>query len=73
MAQTLVQLRSPIEQRGRIIGLFVTASLGLRAVSGITVGLVGAALGVHTSLALSALVLLVVVLAIARWQGAARG
>jgi MFS family permease len=72
MAQTLVQLRSPIEQRGRIIGLFVTASLGLRAVSGITVGLAGAVVGIRTSLAISALLLLVCVLVIARRQGAAR-
>jgi len=68
MAQTIVQLRSPIEQRGRIIGLFLTASLGLRAVSGLTVGFAGAAIGVHASLALSALALLIAVLWIARWQ-----
>ena len=72
MAQTLVQLRSPVAQRGRIIGLFVTVSLGLRAVSGITVGLAGALIGVHASLALSAMALLVCVAMIARWQGAGR-
>jgi MFS family permease len=71
MAQTIVQLRSPVAQRGRIIGLFLTASLGLRAVSGITVGFAGAAIGVHASLALSALGLLIAVLWIARWQSAA--
>ncbi len=71
MAQTLVQLRSPPEQRGRTIGLFVTASLGLRAVSGLTVGFAGAAIGVHASLALSALALLACVLWIARWQASA--
>jgi len=72
MAQTLVQLHSPAAQRGRIIGLFVTVSLGLRAVSGITVGLAGALIGVHASLALSAMALLVCVAMIARWQGDAR-
>ena len=72
MAQTLVQLHSPAAQRGRIIGLFVTVSLGLRAVSGITVGLAGALIGVHASLALSAMALLVCVAMIARWQGGAR-
>lgn len=72
MAQTLVQLRSPIAQRGRIIGLFVTASLGLRAVSGLTVGFAGAVIGVHASLALSAMALLVCVLVIARWMRAGR-
>ena len=72
MAQTLVQMRSPAAQRGRIIGLFITASLGLRAVSGITVGLAGALIGVHASLALSAMALLVCVAMIARWLGGAR-
>jgi hypothetical protein len=72
MAQTLVQLHSPAAQRGQIIGLFVTVSLGLRAVSGITVGLAGALIGVHASLALSAMALLVCIAMIARWQGGAR-
>ncbi len=72
MAQTLVQLHSPAAQRGRIIGLFITVSLGLRAVSGITVGLAGALIGVQASLALSAMTLLVCVAMIARWQGGER-
>ncbi len=72
MAQTLVQMRSPASQRGRIIGLFITVSLGLRAISGVTVGLAGALIGVHASLALSAAALLVCVAMIARWQGGAR-
>jgi MFS family permease len=58
MAQTLVQVQAPAELRGRVIGLFVMASLGLRAFSGITVGLGGAAVGIHWSLALSAAVFL---------------
>jgi MFS family permease len=60
MAQTLVQLNAPPEMRGRIIGLFNMASLGLRAFSGITVGLIGSLIGVHWSLALFALVMLAV-------------
>ena len=60
MAQTLVQLNAPPEIRGRVIGLFNMASLGLRAFSGITVGLVGGVIGVHYSLTLSALVLLAI-------------
>jgi MFS family permease len=60
MAQTLVQLHAPAEMRGRVIGLFNMASLGLRAFSGITVGLIGSLIGVHWSLALSALVTLAV-------------
>jgi MFS family permease len=54
MAQTLVQLLSPPHVRGRIVGLFNTAMLGLRAGSGLTVGVLGAAIDVHWSLALSA-------------------
>ncbi len=54
MAQTLVQLLAPPRVRGSIIGLFNTATLGLRAGSGLTVGLLGAVIGVRWSLALSA-------------------
>lgn len=54
MAQTLVQLNAPMDIRGRVIGLFNMASLGMRAFSGITVGLVGALTGVHVSLAIAA-------------------
>jgi len=60
MTQTLVQLGAPAPIRGRVIGLFNMASLGMRAFSGITVGLLGSLIGVHWSLALSALVLLAV-------------
>jgi MFS family permease len=58
MAQTLVQLNAPPDMRGRVIGLFNMASLGLRAFSGISVGLLGSFIGVHWSLALSALAML---------------
>ena len=54
MAQTLVQLLAPPRVRGSIVGLFNTAILGLRAGSGLTVGLLGAVIGVRWSLALSA-------------------
>ena len=58
MAQTLVQIHAPAEARGLVIGLFAMSSLGLRAFSGITVGLGGALVGIHWSLAASALLLL---------------
>ncbi len=58
MAQTLVQLHAPAEIRGRVIGLFAMAALGMRTFSGLTVGLGGALLGIHSSLALSAAALL---------------
>jgi len=60
MAQTLVQMRAPSEVRGRVIGLFATASLGLRAFSGVTVGVVGGMIGIHWSLAASAMALFAV-------------
>ncbi len=64
MTQTLVQLNAPAPIRGRVIGLFNMASLGLRAFSGISVGLVGGLIGVHWSLAGSALVLLAIMVAL---------
>ena len=62
MAQTLVQMHAPNEVRGRVIGLFNMSALGLRAFSGVTVGLGGSLIGIHLSLALSAAVLLAVTL-----------
>jgi hypothetical protein len=67
MAQTIVQLQAPAAQRGGIVGLFISASLGLRTFSGITVGLGGALVGIHYSLALSAAALLLCVSSLARW------
>jgi MFS family permease len=60
MAQSLVQLNAPLDMRGRVIGLFNMASLGLRAFSGISVGLLGSAIGIHWSLALSAVAAMIV-------------
>jgi MFS family permease len=60
MAQSLVQLNAPSDKRGRVIGLFNMASLGLRAFSGVSVGLLGSLIGVHWSLALSALATLAI-------------
>ncbi len=64
MAQTLVQLNAPTEIRGRVIGLYNMASLGLRAFSGVTVGLVGSLIGVHWSLALFAMLMLAIACAL---------
>jgi MFS family permease len=60
MAQTLVQLHAPVDMRGRVLGLFNMASLGLRAFSGVSVGVIGGLIGVHWSLALSATVVLAI-------------
>jgi MFS family permease len=54
ISQTVVQLRAPAADRGRVIGLYGVSANGLRAGSGFTVGLLGAAVGVHWSLGASA-------------------
>ena len=53
MNQTIVQMQAPNEIRGRVLGLFNMASAGLRTFSGITVGLLGSVMTIHTSLALA--------------------
>jgi MFS family permease len=62
MAQTLVQLLAPPRVRGSVVGLFNTAMLGLRAFSGVTVGVLGAVITVHWSLALSSAVVVLMAL-----------
>jgi MFS family permease len=62
MAQTLVQLLAPPRLRGRIVGLFNTAMMGLRAGSGVTIGVLGAAIDIHRSLAINAVVVALIAL-----------
>jgi MFS family permease len=64
MAQTLVQVLAPARLRGRIVGLFNTAMMGLRAGSGVTIGVLGAAIDVHRSLAINAIVVALVAVAL---------
>jgi MFS family permease len=59
MAQALVQLAAPAPIRGRVIGVFSMAANGMRTFSGLTVGMIGGLIGIHSSLALSAAVLFV--------------
>jgi len=61
MAQTLVQMHAPAHLRGRVIGLYILSALGMRAFSGITIGVIGSLIGIHWSLALSASALLAVI------------
>jgi MFS family permease len=70
MAQALVQINAPGEIRGRVIGVFSMSAMGLRTFSGISVGLLGASLGIHNSLSLSAAALLTLysVLFLARYM-----
>jgi MFS family permease len=60
MAQTLVQINAPGQIRGRVIGVFSMSANGLRTFSGLSVGLLGARIGIHNSLAFSAAALLAV-------------
>lgn len=72
IAQTLVQMLAPPRVRGSVVGLFNTAILGLRAGSGVTVGVLGAVINVHWSLALSAAAVVITaagMLALERRQG----
>jgi len=69
MAQTLVQVLAPPRLRGSVVGLFNTAILGLRAGSGVTVGVLGAAINVHWSLAVSAAAVVVTCAALFAREG----
>jgi MFS family permease len=60
MAQALVQINAPNQIRGRVIGVFSMSANGLRTFSGLSVGLLGARIGIHNSLAYSAAALLAV-------------
>ncbi len=55
MTQALVQLNAPDGIRGRVLGLFSMSAMGLRAFSGVTVGLLGSLTNIHLSLTLSGL------------------
>jgi MFS family permease len=72
IGQTIVQLRAPAADRGRVIGLYSMSANGLRAGSGFTVGLLGALIGIHVSLALSAAALVVGAL-LAGWYAMSGG
>jgi hypothetical protein len=70
MTQTLVQVNAPNATRGRVLGLYNMASMGLRAFSGVTVGLAGEVIGIHASLAAAAGLLVVVIVALMLRAGA---
>lgn len=60
LAQAIVQLEAPPDRRGRVVGLFSMAQNGLRVGSGVFVGILGAAIGIHGSLGVSAIVALLI-------------
>ncbi len=68
MAQTLVQMLAPPGARGRMVGLFNTAVLGLRAGSGVIVGMLGAVTGIHLSLVLGAAAVVATVVGLFAWE-----
>jgi len=68
MAQSLVQLNAPGEIRGRVIGVFAMSSSGLRTFSGLSVGLLGASIGIHRSLTASAAALFLVYVVLMVWR-----
>ena len=61
-SMAVVQILAPPNLRGRVVGLFNTSMLGLRAGSGVTVGVLGAVIGVELSLTLSAVVVVAIAL-----------
>ncbi len=67
MSQTIVQLEAPADIRGQVIGLFNSAQLGMRAISGFTVGVLGEFIGIHWSLGVSAATMLVLTVALWGW------
>jgi MFS family permease len=64
MAQSLVQLNAPAEIRGRVIGVFAMSANGMRTFSGLSVGLLGASIGIRNSLSYSAAALFLLYAAI---------
>jgi len=64
MAQSLVQMNAPPELRGRVMGVFAMSANGMRTFSGLSVGLLGARIGIHNSLSYSAAALLSLYVAI---------
>ena len=72
MAQTIVQLLAPPRLRGSMVGLFNTSMLGLRAGSGLTVGVLGALIGVQWSLTLSSTAVVLIAVGLLAVEARAR-
>ena len=72
MAQTIVQLLAPPHLRGSMVGLFNTSMLGLRAGSGLTVGVLGALIGVQWSLTLSSATVVLIAVGLLAVEARAR-
>ena len=59
IGQALVQLRAPEDQRGRVVGVYAMIGSGMRTGNGITLGWLGALLGVSGAVAVGGLALVV--------------
>ena len=59
IGQALVQLRAPEDQRGRVVGVYSMIGSGMRTGNGITIGWLGALLGVSGAVAVGGLALVV--------------
>ncbi len=65
IGQAVVQLRAPVEQRGRVVGVYNMFGSGLRTGNGITLAVLGAALSVGSAVAIGGIVLVVGALVVA--------
>jgi MFS family permease len=73
ITQTVVQLRAPREKKGQVIGVYGVGANGMRIGSGITVGFLGAAIGLRPALGWSSAALCVCVVVLTVYlAGAAR-
>jgi MFS family permease len=71
ITQTVVQLRAPREKKGQVIGVYGVGANGMRIGSGITVGFLGAAIGLRPALGWSSAALCVCVAVLAVYLAAA--
>lgn len=65
IGQALVQLRAPEDQRGRVVGVYSMIGNGMRTGNGITLGWLGAVLGVSGAVAVGGIALVLGALVIA--------
>jgi MFS family permease len=79
IGQTVVQLRAPAAERGRVVGVYNMSAIGLRTGSGIAVGVLGHLFGVHWGLGLNAATLAIGAVAVGlyaagrSWSRSAKG
>ncbi|GAA3342691.1 MFS transporter [Curtobacterium pusillum] len=65
IGQAVVQLRAPVEQRGRVVGVYNMFGSGMRTGNGITLAVLGAAVGVGSAVAIGGAALVVGALVVA--------